>query len=90
MRNNLPQEMFELLYFKMQRLAREYADTKAKELSKYTANGSFCIFNPWVHLLTGFCYGRFSEEDVKYCFNLGYVPETFEDPEFKPYRIRRF
>ena len=89
MKNDLPQEMFDLLYSKMQRLAREYANSKAEELPKNIGNESFCIFNPWAHLLTGFCYGRFSEEEVKYCFNLGFVPEDFEDPAFRPYKIRR-
>jgi hypothetical protein len=88
MKNDLPQEMFDILYTKLQKLAREYADEKTKELSKYIKNGdSFCIHNPWVDLLKGYCEGRFNEEDVKYCFNLGYVTEIYLDADFKEYKI---
>ncbi len=90
MKNNLPNEIFNAVYSKLQRLAKEYAENETKRLKKIIHyDHSYCLSNPWCQLMEGFCRGEFSEEDVKYCFLLGYVPEKYRDLTFREYNIPR-
>ena len=81
--------MFNLIYSKLMRLAKEFIYKETERLKKNIdfSKNSYCIRNPWCDLARGFCLNKFSEEEVKYCFNLGFVPEQFWDSEFTGYKI---
>lgn len=88
MKNNLSDEVFDVVYSKLQKLAKEYAEKMTKNFKKSISyDQSYCFSNPWCQLMDGFCRGKFSEEDVKYCFLLGYVPEKYRDVTFREYSI---
>lgn len=74
-------KIHELIYDKCMRLAKEYAESYvATHGSKMDLNNSsYKIYNPWVDLYSNFDKGKVTEEEVKYCFNLGFVPEEYHD-----------
>lgn len=79
---DLDESLFNALHGKIAKKAQEYNNNYAQEKIKkygsdYWNNYSEIIHNPWSDLLIGFCRNEHSEEDIKYCLLLGYVPETF-------------
>jgi len=79
---DLDEKLFNALYSKITKKAEEYRDNytcreTARHGSDYWNNYSEIIHNPWSDLSVGFCHNEYSEEDVKYCLMLGYVPESY-------------
>lgn len=70
----------ELMWRKCMDLAKQYAKEWSEAFVRkkkrcFRHNEFYIISNPWVELWKGYEKGKVTEEEVKYCFNLGFVPE---------------
>ena len=66
------------MYSKCMKFAEEWADQWRKANAKKIRKNSFIVSNPWVNLWNSYCKGNATEEDIKACFQLGYVGFNLE------------